>query len=455
MVAPAALADGKVHPALSESHWQSLPDLPQPRYGHGFVVFGDCLWVIGGNTTWGPSTTAAVDKYCPSVDPTRWVSGPPLPVALSNFAGVGVLGGRVFVAGGVTATEETVSDVYMLTPQGAWTRLAESMPLRTACGGGTVVNGRLYVYGSEVWPGSGRSCEFRSTENQLLELDPTRPPGQRWRNFGPVPSGWWQCGYRLHSRGAFVVIEGGGECGLGWPSAFDHYFDTQTSRWEPGYLGGTLWFQGVATVLGLTVRFGGRNGDLWYSPSRDVRAGDYAIGRGSPLPDLPRGMLAAEAVEFRGSLVIAGGEVEETGLISAHVDRLPLNRGCDIHEPDGSLAQASPIRARTTRDFNLEPIELGLGRTCSASDVDLIRIFDRPSSVGVRVELTAPAGVDLQLALFDSTATRLLARSANRGSAIESLTLPDEGSEFILRVQTQNGSFSLTQPYQLRLVPAQ
>jgi len=132
--------------------------------------------------------------------------------------------------------------------------------------------------------------------------------------------------------------------------------------------------------------------------------------------------------------------------------RFPLNGECDIHEPDNGLSRANPWRVRVNRvGDELWVGSFGLARTCSSTDVDYFRIHDSRWYLPFSAELVPAPGVDLQLDLIDSTGTRLLARSANVGSVPEVVPIPLEGSQFFLRVRSQDGSFNPNTPYHLRL----
>jgi hypothetical protein len=222
-----------------------------------------------------------------------------------------------------------------------------------------------------------------------------------------------------------------------------------------GYVGFPRFYLAVATVRGLAVHIGGFNDAVAHDTKQETWAADYWAGGGSPLPQHPRGVHMAEAVEFNGNLVVAGGTSGYSAGPTAHVDLLPLSGSCDIHEPDGTLAQANPVYARSDGNGMLTGVVVGLARTCASTDIDYFRISDRWGSGPAIVELTPPAGVDLQLALYDATGTTLLGRSANRGNVVESITLPETGTQFYVRVQSQGGSFSATQPYRLSLLPVQ
>lgn len=438
----------------AKARYDTLPPLPTARIGHGLVVYRDCIWAIGGEVERGGPATSAVDRYCPHVDSTRWRPAPPLPEAAAYFAGVAVIGDRIYVAGGVNAAGETLRSVYAFEAGRGWSRMPEPMPFRVACGGGTVVDERLYVYGGAVDLSYGPGClGFKGWGGGMLIFDPKAATGRQWSQAGDSPVGT-PCGYRLTSVDQTVYVVGGAECGFDWPSMYPYEFDTQARLWRPTTTSISLLFwPGVARVGTFLVTYGGRNGDLWYNPSDMVFAGGGGLGGGGPLPSLPDGLLDAPAVGFRGDLVIAGGMKDATYRAIPDVTRLHLSNGCDLYESDDRVADAASLPVILDRDAQLQGWSTTLGRICHRDDVDHIRLLGFLENVeagGVR--LTPPPGTDYRLTILDSAGTRVLARSARAGSVTESLPIPTSASSFLLRIESQDGTFDPHRPYEIRLV---
>jgi hypothetical protein len=81
--------------------WQRETDLPEPLEAAGVTVFGDSVWVVGGNA---PSASRpALDKVW--FDENGWQPGPKLPVRLDSMS-VASDGKRLFVVGGRTTDSE-------------------------------------------------------------------------------------------------------------------------------------------------------------------------------------------------------------------------------------------------------------------------------------------------------------------------------------------------------------
>ncbi|MBK6485861.1 MAG: hypothetical protein IPF98_03115 [Gemmatimonadetes bacterium] len=438
----------------ARARYDSLPPLPTPRIGHGLVVYRNCIWAIGGEITWGDAPTNAVDRYCPDIDPTRWHSAPPLAEAAAHFGGVAVIGDRIYVAGGLNAAGETLRSVYVFDAARGWSKLSEAMPFRTACGGGAVVDERLYVFGGRIDPSMGTSCQGFRASSGMLVFDPMGPEGKQWTQGGDGPIPWPHCAYRLTSIGHIVHVVGGGGCGPALPSAFPYEFDTRQRRWRStsASVGGT-WWPGVSRVGDFLITFGGRDGDLWYNPAQMMYARGVTTMGAGPMPSLPDGLLDAPSVDFRGDLVIAGGANDATYRAMSDVTRLRLTSGCDLYESDDRVADAAALPVIPDRSGEVLPWSTTLGRICHRDDVDYIRLLgflQNISAGGVR--LTPPPGTDYQLTLLDSAGTRVIARSSRVGSVPESLPLPSDASSYLLRIESQDGTFDARRPYTLRLV---
>ena len=94
--------------------WRRGTDLPEPLEAAGVAVFGDAVWVVGGNA---PSASRpALDKVW--FYKNGWQPGPKLPVRLNSTA-VASDGKRLFVVGGQTTdskgnNEKISRDVWVL-----------------------------------------------------------------------------------------------------------------------------------------------------------------------------------------------------------------------------------------------------------------------------------------------------------------------------------------------------
>jgi hypothetical protein len=104
-VEPAPSPTQTTTPPAPALKWQRGRDLPEPLEAAGVTVFGDSVWVVGGNA---PSAgRPALDKVWFSKN--GWQPGPKLPVRLHSM-GVASDGKRLFVVGGETSDSEGGSE---------------------------------------------------------------------------------------------------------------------------------------------------------------------------------------------------------------------------------------------------------------------------------------------------------------------------------------------------------
>jgi serine/threonine-protein kinase PknK len=88
-------------PPAPPPKWQRGTDLPEPLEAAGVTVFGDAVWVVGGNAP--IAGRPALDKVW--FYENGWQPGPRLPVRLDSM-GVASDGERLFVVGGRTSNAE-------------------------------------------------------------------------------------------------------------------------------------------------------------------------------------------------------------------------------------------------------------------------------------------------------------------------------------------------------------
>ncbi|WP_437911757.1 kelch-like protein [Sorangium sp. So ce302] len=104
-----------------EGTWQAMPDLPEGRSGHGAVVVGDRLYVVGGWTLAGPGELltrgVVLDLSTPDA---AWVPLPEAPFTLRSL-GVARRGDTIYALGGVGEGMAFSGEVYRFdTKTEAW-----------------------------------------------------------------------------------------------------------------------------------------------------------------------------------------------------------------------------------------------------------------------------------------------------------------------------------------------
>lgn len=143
------------------TQWVSLAPLPSARQECGVTVLGSELVLVGGIDA-GETPRAEVFAYDPVAD--RWRTLAPLPAPL-HHPNVGVVDGRLYVAGALTGINFAAVGVTLEYDPVAdsWTS-RRAMPTGTerGYGGVGVIGGRLYVAGG-VREGTARA-EFSAYE---------------------------------------------------------------------------------------------------------------------------------------------------------------------------------------------------------------------------------------------------------------------------------------------------
>ena len=167
--------------------WKALASMPTKRGSPVAAVVGGKIYVIGGATT-APGATepivhparphitiGTVEEYDPATN--TWRARTPMPTA-RNHAGVGVVGGKIYVIGGRTgaafisvATNTNIVEEYDPASD-SWGASKARMPsARSAVASGTYRD-RIYVAGGEFQDESMMAA-FRA-------LEAYQPPTNSW-----------------------------------------------------------------------------------------------------------------------------------------------------------------------------------------------------------------------------------------------------------------------------------
>ncbi|HWK81712.1 MAG TPA: hypothetical protein VNP95_13155 [Thermomicrobiales bacterium] len=256
--------------------------------------------LIAGGAWLAAGIPARASTPSPVAD-AAWTSGPPLPSARSEFAGV-FLDGSIVVAGGFGA-ESTVSRLDLAS--GVWSDLAP-LPEPRHHLGLAALDGAIYAIG-------GHDATHGATDT-AWRYD---PEADAWSDLPPLPQG---------PRGALgcaalngtIVAVGGSSGDLSGPATADvAAFDPATETWTllPP-MPTAREHLAVAAAGGILVAIGGRNGGQ-FDPAMDTAVerydpstGDWRTG--SPIPDGRSGMGVAVDVDVdAASIIVLGGEGRE------------------------------------------------------------------------------------------------------------------------------------------------
>lgn len=160
----------------STTTWQARTAMPVgAARGAGVVGVVDGRLIVAGGLRDG--AVAEVSVYDPSTD--TWADAPPLPTPLDHACG-GVLDGRLIIAGGRAGTiGSTTAATWARAADGTWQARAPMPRARggTACG---VVDGRLIVVGGEGNPDVASGV--------FPDADAYDPIADTWTPLAPMPT---------------------------------------------------------------------------------------------------------------------------------------------------------------------------------------------------------------------------------------------------------------------------
>jgi uncharacterized repeat protein (TIGR03803 family) len=148
--------------------------------------------------TTGKTTLKSVEKFAVH---DSWGSGAPIPTPVRYPAGVGAIGGKIYVVGGTTTggTLIATNQVYN-TATNKWTTAAP-LPVAIADGAGAVVNNILYVIGGT------------DLVKALKTVYAYNPATDTWTSKAPMPTARLSTGAAVE-KGVIYVVGGNGEATL-------------------------------------------------------------------------------------------------------------------------------------------------------------------------------------------------------------------------------------------------
>ena len=224
--------------SAAQPSWRPARPVPVPRTEVAAAPLGREIAVVGGFVASGRNTGRA-DAYSPARN--RWRRLPDLPVTVDHAAAAGAAAG-LYVAGGYGPGSVPLASVFSFR-QGRWTPLAP-MPAPRAAAGGAILGGKLYIVGGVEAPGrlarDAFAFDFRT---------------QRWATIrGPRPREHLGAA----ALDGLVYAVAGRTGGLDTNLDVVEAFDPRRGRWRaiprvPGKRGGTA----AAAVAGSLISAGG------------------------------------------------------------------------------------------------------------------------------------------------------------------------------------------------------
>lgn len=121
--------------------WETLPSLAVPLGYAAGALAGDLFWMLGGSTDVERTDVSAVYD----LKAGKWIERAPLPVPLSSV-GATVLGGRIYIMGGIATTIGTISaETYVLDPVTDKFALAGQLNMPRFALGAATIGGKIYA----------------------------------------------------------------------------------------------------------------------------------------------------------------------------------------------------------------------------------------------------------------------------------------------------------------------
>ncbi len=318
---PAAVIAATELPA--DLHWQPIAELPFRRQYAASTVIGGKIYVFGGIVTTASTTTTKI--YDPATN--RWTTGPGLPLPLHHFTAVSYEGEAVVIGGFVPGDELTSNQsggVYALR-EGTWQKLP-SLNHPRAAAAAAVVGDKIVVAG-------GQAGGELVPQTEVFD-------GERWTDAAEIPTPREHLG--AASDGRYLYTVGGRELSAAENSTAFERYDPESNRWtELDAMPETAGAVTAAFAGGRIVTVGGEGAT---EASDEVQGYDIKGRKWSQLPPLsgPRHGVALAVVK---DVLYAFGGATEAG----HVGATKQSELLDLSGRDGAPVAAN-VEWREAKD---------------------------------------------------------------------------------------------------------
>jgi DNA-binding CsgD family transcriptional regulator len=168
--------------------WESLPEKPIPVTEVGAAVVGGKIYVPGGKTASG-----TISNQLEIFDPSqmRWGTGATLPLGISSYA-LASFEGKLYLFGGWDGTQY-LNRVFIYHPSENRWEEATPMPTPRGFAGAAVAGGKIYVLG-------GYDGQRALSANEMFTPGQQESNQNPWSNAKPLPEGVTRDGHMHDSR---------------------------------------------------------------------------------------------------------------------------------------------------------------------------------------------------------------------------------------------------------------
>jgi N-acetylneuraminic acid mutarotase len=217
-------------------------EMPIERKGLAAVAYENHIYIFGGQSSSG--VIAPSGKYSLITD--DWDRLPDKPTPVSEVQGA-VIGGKVYIPGGWTASGEAADVLEIYDPrEGRW-EVGARMPVALSAYTLVPFEGRLYIFGG--WDG-------KRYRREVYAYDPGE---DRWEEMTPMPTGRAYAGAGVAGDQIFVI---GGEDESGPLPVSEIFTPALEGESEPPWMEGTELPEprsglGVASIADILYVIGG------------------------------------------------------------------------------------------------------------------------------------------------------------------------------------------------------
>jgi DNA-binding CsgD family transcriptional regulator/N-acetylneuraminic acid mutarotase len=245
-----------IEPPSLPTRWQEEVPISIARDRLAVVAVDGIIYAIGGETSGG--VTGAVEAYAPTQQ--AWTLKATKPVPVANIGGA-VLGGKVYVPGGLTFSGLVTDVVEVYDPATDRWEEADPLPVPRAAYALAVHGSKLYLFGGNDGQRDVTTVLIYDPVAKEWQILPGRPPARAFlaastlddaiyvlggyadgreldtcQVYLPMKNQWGSCAPMLEGRGGLSLVAVGHQLwaiGGGWEDylAYNQWYDPSKDAW--------------------------------------------------------------------------------------------------------------------------------------------------------------------------------------------------------------------------------